>query len=651
MMPRGPVLRLETLEQRDVPAITIQIDYTYDTGFFANRPDARAAVERAANELGSALTATLGAITPTLGNTWTATMFNPSGSGELSLPNLSVGANTLKVFVGAKAMSNNEQGVGGPGGYSVSGSSAWISTVQSRNHAGFAPWGGSLSFDSGADWSFTSSANGIGTNKIDFYSVALHELGHLLGIGTAPQWNSLVRNGTFTGTAAQSLYGGPVPLTGDATHWADGVTIGGQAVALDPIMPRGTRVSWSTLDTAALRDLGWFTVDSGPTTPITTVPLGNQKSVAFTGGTNGTVSLFTASNGVLVDTGTRLTPFAGYAGAVRVASGDFNGDGVTDYAFTTGAGPQAVVQIVNGRDGSLLVGQRVVFPGFRGGLFLAAADIDRDGADDLVISADAGAGPHIQTFRVVGGDLVVQSSFFAFDNPAYRGGARVAAGDINNDGYADVVVTTGGLAEGRVAVYSGASLRNGAAARLVPDFIPFKGLWAGLNVAVGDMNGDGYAELAISPDRGAPAHVLIWSGYTLARNSGTQASALPVIASFYGLPSSDHSGGRLALRDTNGDGRSELFVASGNPQNSIAATYTYEMAIAGGQGATPATPFNTLVTYDGVYAGLHTTDDATETVTVAPVERKKCTCHACTALAQLIATATGAEALVETIPV
>ena len=68
------------------------------------------------------------------------------------------------------------------------------------------------------------------------------------------------------------------------------------------------------------------------------------------------------ANGVLSPTGQRLVPFAGYAGAIRVAGGDFNGDGVQDYAFTVGAGPQSVVQIVDGRDGGILVNQTAIFP-------------------------------------------------------------------------------------------------------------------------------------------------------------------------------------------------------------------------------------------------------------------------------------------------
>ena len=71
-------LRLEQLEAREVPAILIQVDYTYDTGFFANNPQARATLEMAAAELGNSVTADLGAIVPSGANTWTATFPDPA---------------------------------------------------------------------------------------------------------------------------------------------------------------------------------------------------------------------------------------------------------------------------------------------------------------------------------------------------------------------------------------------------------------------------------------------------------------------------------------------------------------------------------------------------------------------------------------------
>lgn len=613
--PRPPSLRLESLEAREVPAILVQLDYSFDNGFFANNPAAQAVMQRVAAELGDSVSANLAALAPSGVNTWTASFFNPATGGVVSLPNVVVGANTIKVFVGARALGNTEAGVGGYGGYGISGTPDWVNTVQTRGWGGFAPWGGSISFDATKNWYFGQDAGGLSSNALDFYSVATHELGHVLGIGTAPLWQSLSSGGTFRGGNAMAAYGGPVPLSPDGAHWADGATVNGQPVSLDPVLNYGVRVNWSALDAAALRDLGWSApavASPPPASPpapapvppvVNPVPLGNSKPVAFTGGTNGAVTMYTASGGSLVPTGQQFVPFAGYMGAIRVAAGDFDGDGVQDYAFTVGAGPQSVIEVLNGRDGSVMVGQTAIFPGFRGGLFVAAGDIDRDGRAELAVSADTGAGPHIQTFRVAGGSLQLESSFFAFDNPAYRGGARVAVGDLNRDGFADLVVTTGGMAEARAAMYSGADLRNGVAARLYGDFNPFPGFWGAINAAVGDMDGDGYGELAISIDRGGPAHVKVWSGATLGAG---YIGSLPPAASFYAFPPSDPSGARLALRDADGDGRADLVVASGNPLNSMARVLSYEQAAAGGAGAGVSYPLGTTSSYDGVYAGEHT---------------------------------------------
>jgi hypothetical protein len=674
------ILRLESLESREVPAILIQLDYSYDAGFFTNNPGARAIMDRVAAELGNSISANLAAIVPSGGNTWSASFYSPATGGQVSIPNLVIGANTIRLYVGGRALPGAEAGFGGPGGYSISGTQAWINTIQTRGWSGFSLWGGSITFDTTQNWHFGETIDGLASNELDFYSVATHELGHVLGIGTANRWNSLVQGGYFRGANAMAVYGGPVPLAAGGAHWADGVTVAGQPVSLDPTLTYGRRVNWSSLDAAGLRDLGWgATVIPSPLpapaptpapapapipqpTPPTfnRVPLSSGTPVAFTGSTNGVVTMYTVTNGVLSATG-QLIPFANYAGAIRVAGGDFNGDGIQDYAFTVGAGPQAVVQIMNGGDGSILVNQTAIFPGFRGGLFVAAADIDRDGKAELVVSADAGAGPHIQTFRVEGGGLQLQSSFFAFDNPAYRGGARVAAGDLNRDGFADVVVTTGGIAEGRVAMYSGAELARGVPTRLYGDFLAFPRVFAGLNAAVGDMDGDGFGELAVTIDRGGPAHVKVWSGAMMA--TGTYIGHLSPVASFYAFPPNDPNGARLAMRDMNGDGVTELVVASGNRLNSMARVFNYGQAVAGGSDAPIFYPLGTPTSYDGVYAGLHTGDDqlapapvetsagdATYTVTATPVSHQ-CNCAGCRALTELVNTSDEGEELLATIPV
>src|SRR5205085_130842 len=133
---------------------------------------------------------------------------------------------------------------------------------------------------------------------------------HALGLGTAPTWNSLIRNGAFVGPNAVAVYGGPVPLAGTA-HWADGITVNGQPVALDPTATLGGRVTFSALDTAALRDVGWNAtpavslpaVPVPPAAPVpppfVPVPIDNPaaaaRPVVLTGPADGTARAYSLS--------------------------------------------------------------------------------------------------------------------------------------------------------------------------------------------------------------------------------------------------------------------------------------------------------------------------------------------------------------------
>src|SRR5205814_1813081 len=92
-------------------------------------------------------------------------------------------------------------------------------------------------------------------------------------------------------------------------------------------------------------------------------------------------------------------------------------------------------------------------PNFHGGVQVATGDVNGDGVDDVITGAGPGGGPHVKVFD--GATGAVLRSFFAYDD-AFRGGVFVAAGDVNKDGFADVVTGAGAGGGPHVRVFSGA---------------------------------------------------------------------------------------------------------------------------------------------------------------------------------------------------
>lgn len=249
--------------------IDIVFDYQYDTTGYFSSPK-QSVLNAAANVFESRLTDNLSGFTSSGNDHFTASFLNPSDGLKISKSNFSVGAKEIIVFVGAYNLGDMTLGGGGPGGYNALGSETFIKNSTSRGQSGalgkpsdqtdFGPWGGSLSFNSTTSFYFdtdvTTDADIVG---FDFYSVAVHELGHLLGFGTAYSYdnNFNVIDGVFTGDAVNTLTGGNQPVTSDGSHWIEGLAYGVQETAMSPSIAANTRKRFTELDFAALADTGW----------------------------------------------------------------------------------------------------------------------------------------------------------------------------------------------------------------------------------------------------------------------------------------------------------------------------------------------------------------------------------------------------------
>lgn len=139
-----------------------------------------------------------------------------------------------------------------------------------------------------------------------------------------------------------------------------------------------------------------------------------------------------------------------------------------------------------------------------GGGAVAAGDLDGDGTDEIVVGAGPGSEPYVNVFNANG---VKQRAFLAYAKE-FKGGVRVAVGDVNGDGHGEIITAPGPGIESRVFVFAadGSQGLPGGALAYHPSFA------GGVHVAVGDLNGDGKAEIVTSPGPGGGPHVRIWDG-------------------------------------------------------------------------------------------------------------------------------------------
>lgn len=255
------------------------------------------------------------------------------------------------------------------------------------------------------------------------------------------------------------------------------------------------------------------------------------------------VTVVDGYNGGIVRAFFAYTPT--FAGGVRTAVGDVNGDGVPDVVTAPGAGMAPEVKVFDGATGALLRDFLAYAPTWTGGVFVAAGDINDDGIADLVIGKDAGAAPRVRVFS--GKDVSLIQDFFAYA-PSFPGGVRVAAGDVNGDGYADIITGAGPGGGPHVEVFSGKDLSPLQSFFAYSPYFP-----GGVYVAAGDTNGDGHADVITGAGPGGGPQVEVFSGINGA-----------LLKSFYAYGSSFTGGVRVGwLPDVNGDGGGEIVTGAG----------------------------------------------------------------------------------------
>lgn len=285
-------------------------------------------------------------------------------------------------------------------------------------------------------------------------------------------------------------------------------------------------------------------------------------------------------------TGTQTSPaktFAGYGGGSVAGVGDINGDGYADVMIgASGTGTYAgSAYLFQGSALGLPSAPNQTFQGsvyysYFGISVAAAGDVNGDGYSDAIVGASGTSSNTGNAYIYLGSPVMVTSVATTLTGTGDFGYSLAHAGDVNGDGYGDVVVGAYRNSSGYGFVY----LYLGSASGLATSSSSVAGTFVssdfyGFSLArAGDVNGDGFSDIIVGTLNAGKAYVVHGSaqgqlilGATLQR-TGEQRFGFIV----------------AGAGDINADGYDDVIVGSGT----VSKAYVY-MGSASGVATTPTT--------------------------------------------------------------
>jgi len=217
-----------------------------------------------------------------------------------------------------------------------------------------------------------------------------------------------------------------------------------------------------------------------------------------------------------------------------------------------GGGPE--VRIFN-TEGKLLKSFNAYDDTFWGGINVAVGDIDGNGTREIITSTREGGIPTIKVFDVEGNNL--GWDFEAYDS-AFRGGINIGVGDIEGDGPSEIAVAPMSGGSPHVRIFG---LRDGKIVPTTESFMAYNvNFRGGIAISIGDIENDGIGDIITTPtSRGGP-HIRIFG----VRNR----RYVPVTLGVMAYAESFRGGINSCVGDVNNDGKDEIMtgiVSAGGP--------------------------------------------------------------------------------------
>ncbi|MCX6794796.1 MAG: putative glycoside hydrolase [Candidatus Falkowbacteria bacterium] len=171
-----------------------------------------------------------------------------------------------------------------------------------------------------------------------------------------------------------------------------------------------------------------------------------------------------------------------------------------------------------------------------------AAHLDEGYFKKIIIGAGLGGGPQVRIFSPSGR---LEGSFFAY-NKTLRGGVSVALADLDGDGQDEIITGPGKGDKSGIKIFT-------LSGQLKNTFLAYDAKFnGGINVAAGDVNGDGAIEIITIPASAGGPQIRVFT-------ADGQA-----LYSWFAYDQSYHGGARVSVSDINEDGQADILVGIKN---------------------------------------------------------------------------------------
>ncbi|MBN2884967.1 S8 family serine peptidase [Patescibacteria group bacterium] len=230
------------------------------------------------------------------------------------------------------------------------------------------------------------------------------------------------------------------------------------------------------------------------------------------------------------------------AGGQNMASGDVDGNSEDEIIIGSAPGSEPYINIY-GPKGDLRGRFLVYDRNFKGGFSLAVADINDDGKAEIIVGAGTGGGPHVRIFDHKG---ILKGQFFAFEE-SFHGGVNVASGNIDGRGAAEIIVARGPGSTPEVKIFD----RHG---NLEGQFFAYeRSFKGGVQVAIANIDGrndNSEDEIIVAPGPGREPLIKIFSNKAVLKKE------------FLAYGRNWQGGINIAAADLDNDGRADIVTGA-----------------------------------------------------------------------------------------